>query len=193
MTWTQLFLDTIRTPDAVAEWLKGTEFERASVWMGLFAVAALGAVVTGLTVVLIPLPPGWPDMFAMPFAHFAASAGGMILFAQILTWAGRGLGGSGTLEEITKLVVWLQAVRVGLQILGLFLLVAIPVLGAFYGLATGLLAIWILIQFIKIGHGFDGAGAAIMVLLATFVGLVIALSMILSLLGVGTIGLTPNV
>lgn len=193
MNWSTLFMTTIRTPDQAAEFVKGTDVERGVLWMGIFAVSALGAVITGLTVMSIPLPDGWPDLFALPFAHFAVSVVGMMMFAYALTWAGKGLGGQGTFDDLLKLVIWLQAVRVGLQVIGLVLLIAIPVLGAFYGLATGLLALWILVQFIKSGHEFSGFGAAIVVLIATIVGLIVGLSLLLSLVGVGAVGVSPNV
>ncbi|MFK7876084.1 MAG: YIP1 family protein [Paracoccaceae bacterium] len=193
MRWQELFMQTVRTPAEAADHVLQTELEFSDLWMGVIAISALSACVTGLTIVLIPLPPGWPELFASPFAHFATTAVGMILFATLLTWAGRGLGGTGTLPSLLKLILWLQTFRVGLQVLGLLLLVAVPVLGAFYGLATGLLALWVLLHFIKVGHGLASIGTASLVLFATFVGLIVGMSMLLSLVGFGSLGVTAGV
>ncbi len=193
MNWSTLFMTTIRMPDHAAAYIKGLELERAVLWMGILAVSAMGAVFTGLTVMMLPLPPEFPRLFAQPFAHFAAGAGGMVLFAHILTWVGRALGGTGSLDDMTKLIIWLQAVRVGLQSFGLLLLVSVPVLGSFYSLITVILSIWILVQFIRVGHSLPGSGTAVVVLIATFVGLIVGTSLLLTLIGVGSIGLSPNV
>lgn len=193
VTWQSLFVTTLRLPEEAANFILSLQLSRSELWLSVLAAAALNALITGLSIVLMPLPAGWPNLFSNPLAYFVIVAGGLVLLGHVLTWSGRWIGGSGALDDLVKLMVWLQLVRVVLQAFGLVLVVAAPVLGALYGLATGLLSLWILLNFVKVGHSLESLGSAALVLFATFVGMIIGLSLLLSLIGVGSLGVVPVV
>ena len=192
-TWQTLLMTTLRTPDEAAEIIMDTPISRTEMWLSVLLAAALNALATGISLTLMPLPEGWPSLFGNPMSYFVIIAGGLVLLGHILTWSGRWIGGTGALDDIIKLIVWLQLVRIVLQVVGLVIVIAAPLLGALYGLATGLLSLWILLHFVRAGHRLESLGTAALVLFATFVGLVIGLSLLLSLIGVGSLGVVPSV
>jgi len=187
-TWQTLFVETMRTPDSAARSVLKTKIARSELWMGLVAASALNAVITGLTITIVPLPGNWPTLFNSPIAYFIMVVGGLVLLAHILTWAGRAIGGKGSLDDMLKLMVWMQFVRVVLQAVGLCLMLMIPLVAAIFSLITGLWSVWILMNFVKVGHKLATLMTALMVIFVTFLGMVIGLSVLLTLIGVGTIG-----
>ena len=193
ITWQDLFLQTLREPEASAKDILAIALQRSELWLAVVAAAAMNAVITGLSVTLVPPPPGWPAFMTNPFVYFVMVAGGLVLFSHLLTWVGRAMGGEGTLDGILKLIVWLQFVRIVLASIGLVLMLAAPFLATIYGLITAVLTLWILITFIKAGHGLPSIGGAVLVLFVTLVGLVIGLALLLTLIGPGAIGVQPNV
>lgn len=193
LTWRDLFLQTLREPSEAAGVILDTQLERGTIYMALIAAAAVNAVVTGVSLQLFPLPPEWPGFVSNPLGYFAIVAGGLLLFAHLLTWAGRTMGGVGEIDDLLKLMIWLQFVRVGLQVVGLVLTVLLPILGGIYSLAVAALSIWIVLHFIKAGHRLGSLGAAALVLFITFVGLIVGMSLLLALTGLGPLGVTPDV
>lgn len=192
-TWQDLFLQTLREPAAAAVVILDTPLTRGTIYMALVAGAALNAVVTGISLQIFPLPANWPDFASYPLSYFVMVAGGLLLFVYLLSWAGRALGGEGEVEDLLKLMVWMQFVRVALQVIGLVLTVLLPILGGLYSIAVLALSLWIVLHFIKAGHRLSSLGAAALVLFVTLVGLIVSLSLLLSLSGLGPLGVNPNV
>lgn len=193
LTWRDLFLQTLREPAAAAGVILDTPLARSTIYMALIAGAALNAVVTGISLQLFPLPEQWPGFVSNPFTYFVIVAGGLLLFVQLLAWAGRALGGEGDIQDLLKLMVWLQFVRVALQAIGLVVTVLLPLLGGLYSIAMLALSLWIVLHFIKAGHRLSSLGGAALVLFITMVGLIVGLSLLLSLTGLGPMGGSPNV
>lgn len=193
LTWGGLFLKSLRSPHDAAEIIVDHPVSARDVYLGVIAGAALNALIWGGTTVLFPLPEEWPAFMSNPVLYFILLAGGLLMFAHLLTWAGRAMGGHGDALAILKLMAWLQIVRVGLQVIGLVLMIALPLLGSIYYIAVSVLSLWILLQFVKVGHDFPSLGRAAVALFFTFVGLVVGLSVVLALLGAGQIGALPDV
>ena len=125
---------------------------------------------------------------ASPATSFLMSAGSLILFANIVTWAGRALGGQGGLEDMIKLIVWLQLVGLVLQSVGLTLMLILPLVAGLYWLFTVAISIWLVLAFIRAGHRFDGFGPAFAVLVISVVGIVFGLVLVTALVGAGAGG-----
>ena len=193
LTWSDLFVQTLRQPAEAAQVILGTPLSRGTIFTALVAGAALNSVVTGVSLQLFPLPQQWPGFISSPLTYFVLVAVGLLLFVQLLTWAGRTVGGEGRTDDLLKLMVWLQFVRVALQVIGLVLTVLLPVLGGLYGIAVLALSIWIVLHFVKAGHRLSSLGSAALVLFITVVGLIVGLSLLLTLSGIGSLGVTPNV
>ena len=193
LIWRDLFLQTLREPETAAEQILAFPVSRGTIYMALIAGAALNSVVTGVSLQLFPLPPQWPAFISHPFSYFVIAAAGLLLFVQLLAWSGRVFGGQGQIDDLLKLMIWMQFVRVGLQAIGLVLTVLLPILGGLYSIAMLALTLWIVLHFIKAGHRLSSLGAAALVLFVTIVGLIIGLSLLLALTGLGSMGVTPNV
>ncbi len=193
LTWRDLFVRTLREPAEAAAVILATPLSRSNIFMALVAGAALNAVITGASLQLFPLPQEWPAFISNPLSYFALVAGGLLLFAHLLTWSGRAMGGQGEVDDILKLMVWLQFVRIALQVLGLVLTVLLPLLGGLYSLVVAALSIWIVLHFIKAGHRLSSLGAAALILFVTFVGLIVGMSLFLALTGFGPLGVTADV
>lgn len=193
LTWRDLFLQTLRAPAQAAAVILDTPLSRGTIYTALVAGAALNSVVTGISLQLFPLPAQWPGMMSQPLSYFVLVAGGLLLFVQLLTWAGRTMGGVGELDDLLKLMIWMQFVRVALQVIGLVLTVLLPLLGGLYSIAMLALTLWIVLHFVKAGHRLSSLGSAALVLFITMVGLIVGLSLLLALTGLGPMGVTPNV
>lgn len=193
LTWRELFLQTLREPAEAAEIVLSTPVARGTIYMALVAGSALNAVVTGVSLQIFPLSAQWPAFVSHPLVYFVMAVAGLLIFAQIVTWAGRTMGGEGEVDDMLKLMIWLQFVRVALQAFGLVLTVLLPLLGGLYSIAMLALTLWIVLHFIKAGHRLSSLGAAALVLLVTMVGLMVGLSLLLALTGLGSLGVTPNV
>lgn len=193
LMWRDLFLMTLRTPADAAEVILAQDIPRRELYMALVAGAALNTVITGLTLMISPLPEGWPSFIGNPMTYFVLAVGGLLLFAHLLTWSGRALGGSGGLDEMLKLMIWVQYVRIVLQTVGVVLSIAVPVIAGLYSLVMTALSLWIVLHFISVGHRLAGLGRGAMVLFVTFVGLIVGLSLVLALLGGAGMGVNPNV
>lgn len=193
LTLRDLFLQTLRDPSQAAALILETPLNRGAIYTALLAGAALNSVVTGVSLQMFPLPQEWPGFLSSPLVYFALVAGGLLVFTHLLTWAGRTLGGVGEVDDLLKLMVWMQFVRVALQVIGLVLTVLLPLFGGIYGIAVAALSIWIVLHFVKAGHALSSLGSAALVLFITFVGLIVGLSLLLALTGLGPMGVTPNV
>jgi len=92
-----------------------------------------------------------------------------------------------------KLMVWMQLVAMVLQAANLVLLLAVPVLGSLLVIVIVVIMLRVLLSFIMVGHGFDTLGNAALVLFASFIGLIIGISLLLVLIGAGNIGVQASV
>lgn len=194
LTWRDLFSLTLRNPFEAAQMILSVQLDRRELYMALIAAAALNSVIMGLSTLIFPLPQGWPSFIAHPLSYFVIAAGGLVLFSHVLTWCGRALGGTGVLDDLLKLMIWVQVVRVVLQAIGLVIAVSLTPLAAIYSLITTGLSLWIVLNSIQAGHRLPSIGNAAAVLFVSFVGLIVGLSLLLALLGGGAlVGVNPNV
>lgn len=195
--WRELIVDTIRAPEEAGRRIMAVPLSRLEIWLAVVAVAALNAVFSGLIDMLSPPPP--PEFQQMPILSLSPMAqalliGGMlVLLAHMLTWVGRVLGGSGQIDDMLKLMIWMQFVAMVLQAANMVVLFAIPMLGAIFVLVILLVLLRVLICFVKVGHGFNSLGQSALVLIAGFIGMVVGLSLLLLLIGAGNLGVQASV
>ena len=111
MNWTTLIGETLRAPANAAQRLLGWDVPRQTLYEGILAVAALNALLAGLSHVLYTSPPPFDALLGRPFILFILTAGGLIVMTQLLYWAGRAMGGQGEMSDLLLFVVWLQGLR----------------------------------------------------------------------------------
>lgn len=191
--WRQLAITSVKDPADAARTLMAMQFPTRVLWNALVLVAAGNTVLFFLSNLLFPGPSPLPAIFSEPLIYFAIVAGGLALMAWSIFWTGRLMGGKGALADILVLIVWLQALRLVVQLVVLVLMFVVPVLSAMLVLAVALIGVYILVHFVDQAHRFGSPGRAAAVLILSLLVIVIGLSVILTLIGGPYVGSTINV
>ena len=186
VNWRDLALTSITDPATAARMLLALNLPREALWAGLMLVAVLNTLLFGISNVLMPGPSPLPSMLDSPSVYFAFVAGGLILVIYAIFWTGRALGGQGTLQGVMILIVWLQGLRVLVQVAAMVLLLVMPLMSGILAFAAAIIGVYIMLHFVNQAHQFDSLGRSAGTLIGAFLGLVVALSVVLSLLG-GTV------
>ncbi|NDV97835.1 YIP1 family protein [Salipiger sp. PrR002] len=181
---------TIVAPREVARRLISLRLSREVLLTGFALVVVLNALIVGLMQLGGEVPAG---MLLAPVPMGLLLATMLAATIAVMTWAGRTLGGSGRIEDVAVLLIWLQALRALAQ-LGVALLGAVSGgLALLVVLGSLIVGIWILVNFLDEAHGLGSPFKALLVLILASVALVLALMMIVSLLGVGPNGMAGYV
>ena len=98
------------------------------------------------------------------------------------------MGGTGSLDDILSVMIWLQFLRVLVQVVSIVLLLTLPLLAALLTLAAAILGLWIFVHFIDQAHRFGSPLKSVGVIVASFIGMVMGLSILLALFGGGFLG-----
>ncbi len=181
---------TVRAPAEAARLLLSLHLSRGVLWQAL-------GLVTILSVLVVALSPGpMPDagaaggpepVYLSPFAYATISArrGHACLCTAFHRSA---LGGTGSFPGTLTLVVWLEVLATAIRVVQVVALLMAPVLAGIVSVAGVALLFWTLVNFIKVLHGFDTLGRAVLTLLLAIAGLSVGLMLILGLIGVGMTG-----
>lgn len=196
--WAQLAVDTLRDPKGTADKIMGWQIGRAELYMALLAVSAINAFLAGTSSFLSPMSTDPAAIEAMPMlalmsrplALFVLIAGGLVISVHALYYAGRAMGGNGTLNEMLVLLTWLQALRAAAQAVILVLSLAAPLLGGLVALAVVMVAFWLLLNFISAALRFDSLFRSFWVLVAVIAALFLGLMVLVTMLGLTAGGLT---
>ena len=175
----------------------GWQLDRGTLYMALFAVAAINALLASAPVVLLegevdPAARAAMPILALlerPIAFFAIIAGGLLVMVHGLVWAGRALGGQGDFSDMLALLTWLQALRAAAQALVLVLSLVVPAVAGLVALVVAVVAFWLLLHFISAALRFNSLFRAFGLLLVVLAGLFIGLMMLVTLTGVTAGGL----
>lgn len=184
---------TVKQPKDAARQLLALDIPREALWTALALMGVLNAIVYAISNLLFPVPGAMPAFLAAPAVYAVIVVGGLALTALSLSWAGRAMGGVASLENILVLVIWLQVLRLMVQIAATILMLIVPAFAGLLVIAAAFVGLWILINFVDVAQKFDSPGKAFGSLIFAFLGMVVALSLILSLIGASTLGLAPNV
>lgn len=193
--FTGLVRQTLTEPRAAAERLMSLSLSRQSLWMALALMAILNSIVYSLSLYLSPPPESAslamvPATFQSPLLFTIFLLGALVISVFTLHWMGQLLGGSGSLGDILVLVTWLQVLRLILQLAVVVLMLAVPVLAALLVIVASVWGIVILVAFIDAAHRFDSTAKAAGVLIAVVAAMVIGLSIILSVIAAGAMGVS---
>lgn len=182
---------TLRHPLAAYRTLRARGLTTADGWSLIALSAALAAVLSwaGATV----LPEAVDDAgllgvlarqpLRMAFVQFGSAAFGAFLMAEV----GRVFGGAGRFPDAVIAIGWVEAVMIVLQAAQLVITIAMPPLGALFGIATLLAGGYLIVAFTMAVHGFRNPLLVVM----GIVGTVMAASFVVSLLA-AMLGLLPG-
>lgn len=177
-----LFWLTVRDPSEAAVALMSRPVPRNVGWMILALGIVLNALAHFATLTLFPAPPELDVPFlSAPFLYTCILGGGLVILVYSFYFGGRAIGGRGRFDDILLAIGWLQYMRFTVQMLSLVLMLLMPGFALVFVLGVGLYAIWVVLSFINVVHGFNSMGKAVMLVLITMLGLTVGMTLLLSL------------
>ncbi|MGH1413092.1 MAG: YIP1 family protein [Pelagimonas sp.] len=186
-----LVLRSITEPRLVARWLLGLKLSREALLICFALVVVLNTLLFGVAVLMDPAPLPW--FLAQPSVYGILQAGSLVATIFAFLWGGRLFSGTAQVADIAILVIWMQTLRVLVQVV---LLVLMPVSAFIGGLAVSLSSVigfWILLHFIDEAHGFGSLLKALGTIVFGLMGMAFAISILLTLIGVDPTGINGNV
>lgn len=152
---------------------------------GLLLVAVLSALLVSLQVGDGTQAPDRITAFMLgsPIRTAVLQWGFLALSVLLIHRVGRAFGGRGSLADALLIVVWLQALMLGFQLVQLVVTPILPALAGLIALASFVVYFWLLTHFIAELHGFASRGLVFlgMVLTGLAAGFVLAVLFILIL------------
>ncbi len=191
--WRELAIISLRDPASAARTLMNMGFQTGMLWNALVLVAVGNTLLYSLSGVLMPSPTPLPDVFSMPLIYFAIVAGGLALTALSIHWVGGVMAGKASLADILVLIVWLQFLRLVVQVAVLVGMFVMPLVSALLIFAAALMGVYLLVHFVDQAHRFKSTGKAAVVLILSLVAIVVGLSLVLTLVGGLFGGALPHV
>lgn len=159
--------------------------------LGLVLVAVASALLMHLG--LMVLPPSDDPMaiflgespLRSAIVQWLVLAGSVLLVYHI----GRAWGGKGNLPDTLLVIVWLQVIMLGVQVVQLLIFVVAVPLSGIVTLAGLALFLWLVTNFITELHGFASRGAVLAGLVIASIGVAMVIVLLLTLiLGPGALG-----
>jgi hypothetical protein len=192
---------SLQNPALAARFVLASGLRRDILWSLLLLVSIANATLvwvsnalTGPTPEqLAQMPIQIPEIIFSPLFAFVFLAFALVITVHVLHWLGAAIGGTGSLENMLAVLVWLQGLRVMAQVVLLVLMLAVPSLAGLFGLAVAILSLWILVHFVNEAAGLDSIFKTVGVLLSAMVGVILGLSFILTITGLATMGIDANV
>jgi hypothetical protein len=179
----ELVIETITSPSGAAQKILSMKLSLRDAWTALLAVAAINALVFGISDMLTPGPTDAPLLISIsPLGYFGLLIVALAMSVVAIFWAGRGLGGTGTIRDVLVALTWLQLMRAGLQIVVLVLMFTLPFLGALLVVVTMIWGLWITGNFIDQAHQLGSVMKALLVMLAAGLGIVVTIAVVLNIL-----------
>lgn len=179
---TDLFRQTLNDPRGAAARLLRMDVQLPDLLRAAGLVTVLNTIVFSLSLALFGSDA--PGFLGSPFTYATVMFAGIIAYGGLIGFTGRSLGGQGRFADVLVMLVWLQAMRVVAQVIVTVLAIILPFLSAPAAIAIGLFGIWLTLNMIAEAHGFESLGRAFLAALFAGMGLVVALIMLLTFLGV---------
>lgn len=179
-------LASIRQPREAFGRLLRLDLPAGVLWQALLLVVVISVLMAEATALLVRPDPA-PDnaiVVPVPFVFGAIQFAVLALTVLAIDRIGRAMGGSGTLPGALLAVVWLQFVMICLQVVQSLVIILIPPLGGLIVMGGLVLFLYLLTNFIAELHGFTSRGRVFGMIVFVLIGVALALSFLLTLLGV---------
>lgn len=190
----ELVRQSLFEPRVAAERLMALRLPLEWLWMALGLMCALNAIVYSVSLALAPpvdpvtgaqLVPG---IFQSPLIFAGFLLGALVLTVLTLGWVGRGMDGKAQTADLLVLVVWMQVLRLGVQLLVIVITPVAPVLAALFVVTASLWGLFILVVFIQSAHQFASVFKAILVLAVAVLAMAAGVSLIFGAIGTAFLG-----
>ena len=166
-----LVIVSLRTPHEGAKAVLAVRLPVWALWETLVLLAIVSTVLTSVASAAIGVPGvigAW--LTHQPIPGSIIQAGLTALTAQAFYGIGRLFGGVSSFETSLRLVVWLQTILVGLQVIQIGFLLIFPPLAIVTGWVGMVLFFYLLTSFVQVAHGFSsGLVVFSMIVLSLFV------------------------
>jgi len=156
-----------------------------ALWL-MFAIVVTLTLFTGEVVGLMSDLPEEGDVaeaYNSPLLLGMVQAAFLCIMVFAVHHIGGWFGGTGRFEEALLLVVWLQFIFVCLQVVQIAAMIVLPPLADLLPIVAIGLFLWLLVNFIAVLHGFTSIGMVFVMTIVSGIGVVFALSLILTILG----------
>jgi hypothetical protein len=175
---------SLREPRAAARALLSEDVPQAARTGGLLLMAVLSALLLQPSFLLMPPTDDPVAIFLAqsPLQTAAVQWLVLMLSAVLIYRVGRAFEGAGSLPDALLVVVWLQLVMLGVQVLQLVALVLVPPLAALVGVGGFFLFVWLMVSFIAELHGFRSLGRVFLGVAVTFIAIVFIAAAVFALL-----------
>lgn len=187
----QLARMTIRDPLRAWGELRALPLTLPDRWALIVVTASLAAILSWLGAQLLPASVEDSLLMALsraPLTMAGVQVASAAFGAFLLSEVGRIFGGKGRFADALLAVGWVEAIMIGLQALQLFATVILPPVGALIGIATLVLAAYLLVAMTMAVHGFRNP----LLVVLGIIGTVLVASFLMSILAAAT-GLLPGV
>lgn len=179
-----LLRQTLADPRDAAQTVMRWPMGIPMLWQVAALLVILSVVFSQISGLILPLQAAGP--FGLIMAHPLLNAGVQAFIFVVSVHAchkiGRALGGTGRFDEALKLMVWLQAINVGIQAVQIMLLILMPPVAGLTGFASLVLFFWLLTNFVTVLHGFTSRWHVFMGIILSFFAIFVGLSLLLGLL-----------
>lgn len=182
--WLALVGRTLVDPRGAAEALLALRFNRGILWSLLVLVSILSVLVFKASLAVLPAQVSPQLAQSSPFALTIVLGAGltMMVFAFYLT--GQMLGGKGRFPGALLLMIWWQVMAMAIQIVQTLGLVLMPLIGGLISILGLGYLLYCLAVFVDAMHGFGNLFKALMTIVIASFGLLLGMSVILTLIGV---------
>lgn len=163
---------------------------REALWTGLALVAVLNVLLLSVLQLISPVPMAFENqVFVLsPFAYVAIIGAFLTMLVLGVHYAGRLMGGVGTLAGALTIVVWFQSISLTLEAIQLVLVIISPAIASLFGMLSLGAMIWCLVNFINVLHGFSNLGKAAAAIVLALIGAAVCTGILLSIFGLGPTG-----
>ena len=175
---------TVKNPREGASEVLSLGIPREALWPALALVVVLSILLAQITAMTVAGSGMVGPMMAGPAVTGLFQLFLLVLMIFAIFWVGRAMGGRGTLDETALIVTWLQFIMVCLQVVQTVTLIVIPPLAGIVGVASLILFLWLLTNFVAEVHGFASLAQVFLMILVSAFGIAFVLSILLSIAGV---------
>lgn len=192
-----LYLALVRLSfsDPVAATLRVTQLLDSSRarWLAFGAVIALGAALGLLGEILFSLVTGVDlGSAGSPFL-MAAVQGALLLYSAFaMAFFGRQFGGQGRFGEAFALMIWIQAIMVGAQLMQVAVMLMFPIIGVLMTLVLFGVMLWLITLFTAALHGFENLMLTGIGVVVVFFGSAMLIGSVLLATGLSPVLLTES-
>lgn len=191
LAWGDLAKQSVTDPAGAAETLVRSGISKDILWTALALLSVLSTILFAVSNLAMSGGVDHPLLMISPFSYLFTVAGGMVFSFYALFWAGRMMNGTGSVDDMMVLIVWLHTLHLGALLLIFAVSLLAPALGTMMALGEALFVVYVLLNFINAGHRLGSlwrAAGAMLIMSAMAVGFMT----LLAIVGVPFVGVPVN-